>query len=274
MTTVVFGSRGNVGSHVLAGLRAAGEPARATSRVAGPGLVVADLREPATLGPALDGAERAFLYAHPEGIDGFVRAARQAGLRRVVLLSTGALARPGAESSPIAERHRAVEEALEASGLEWTFVRAGMFATNTLAWRPSIVAEGRVRLPYPEAFTAPLHEADIAAVAVTALLGAGHAGQAYPLWGPQSLTLRDQVGAIAAAVGRPIAVETVTPELARIEMSRVMPEFAVNAVLGVWAAGVDRPAAVSTLVPELTGRPARTYREWAVDHSADFRPVP
>ncbi|WP_433373792.1 NAD(P)H-binding protein [Actinoplanes sp. CA-142083] len=317
MTTVVFGARGNVGSHVVSALLAQGERVRATSRdparhgfpaaalkaaaeqaggeqaggeqaggeqaggeqaAAGQAarrwdgveVAAADLAEPATLPAVLDGAERAFLYAHPEGIDGFVTAARAAGLRRVVLLSTAALARPEAAASPIARRHRAVEEALEGSGLEWTFVRAGMFATNTLAWAPSIAADGRVGLPYPEAQTAPLHEADIAAVAATALMSDGHHGRAYTLWGPESLTLREQVAAIAAALGRPIAVETITHERARAEMTRTMPEFAVDAVLRVWRAGQGHPAAVSTLVPEVTGRPARTYAVWARDHAQDF----
>src|SRR4051812_7597264 len=138
MTTVVFGARGNVGSQVAAALRAAGEDVRPTSRDPKGAGVVADLTDPATLPAALAGAERVFLYAHPEGVDGFVGAARDAGVRRVVLLSSAALARPGNEDSPIARRHRAVEEAIEASGLEWTFLRAGMFATNTRVWAPSI----------------------------------------------------------------------------------------------------------------------------------------
>lgn len=271
MTTVVFGARGHVGSQVTTALQKTGEPVRRTSRTPGSGEVAADLTDPATLGPALAGAERAFLYAHPEGIDGFVRAAREAGLRRVVLLSSGAVGRPGSEGNPIARRHRAVEEPIENSDLEWTFIRAGLFATNALNWRPSIVAESRVRLPYPEAQTAPLHEADIAAIAVAALLEEGHSGRAYTVWGPESRTLRSQVAAIAAATGRPIDVEVVSPDEARAEMGRAMPEFAVNAVLGVWAAGVDRPAEVSTLIPDLTGEPARTFDRWAEDHAADFR---
>jgi len=72
MTTVVFGARGNVGSQVVSQLRAAGEDARPTSRNPESAAVAADLTDPATLPAALAGAERAFLYAHPEGIDGFV----------------------------------------------------------------------------------------------------------------------------------------------------------------------------------------------------------
>ena len=274
MTTVVFGGRGNVGSQVAAQLREAGQDVRTTSRIPGGADVVADLRQPGSLGPALHGAEAAFLYAYPDGIDGFVAAARQAGLRRVVFLSSAALSRPDSSDNAVARRHRVIEEALAASGLEWTFIRGGMFATNNLAWRRSIAEEGRMRFPWPQAQTAPVHEADTAALAVAALVEDGHHGKAYTLWGPESITLREQVEAIGAALGREIAVETVTADEARAELSASMPEFAVDAVLHVWSLGVDRPADVSTLIPELLGRPARTFRQWAVDHAPEFSTVP
>ncbi|WP_406275537.1 hypothetical protein OH799_03335 [Nocardia sp. NBC_00881] len=55
--------------------------------------------------------------------------------------------------------HAVVESAIEASGLEWTFIRPGMFATNALLWwQKSIRAEGVVRVPYADARTAPVHE--------------------------------------------------------------------------------------------------------------------
>lgn len=276
MTIVVFGARGNVGRQVLNGLIEAGHPVRATSRTgagldAGVPSVPADLDRPETLGRALEGATGVFLYAHPAGAEGFVAAARAAGVRKVALLSSGAVGRPGSEDSPIARRHQVVEEALEKSGLEWTFIRGGMFATNALGlWAPAIRRDGRVALPYPEAQTAPVHEADLAALAVAALTTDGHAGRAYPLWGPESLTQREQIARIAAAAGRPIVVEEVGADRARAEMGRTMPAPVVDAMLGIWAAA-DRPAETSTLVPDLLGRPARTFADWAAEHAGAFR---
>ena len=92
MATVVFCARGNVGRHVTAGLLAAGEQVRVTSRnpaTAGfPSqlqVAAADLEEPGTLPAALAGAGSVFLYAKPAGIQGFVEAAQAAGVRHVVL---------------------------------------------------------------------------------------------------------------------------------------------------------------------------------------------
>jgi uncharacterized protein YbjT (DUF2867 family) len=279
VVTVVFGARGNVGRHVADGLLAAGERIRVTSRNpdAGgfpPGVEVAaaDLEHPETLPAALQGAEKAFVYAKPEGIDGFVEAVKTAGLRKVVLLSSAAVVNADAEHNPIARQHRVVEEAIERSGLDWTFVRPGMFATNTRWWwTRSIREEGAVRLPYPDAQTAPIHEKDMAALAVTALTRPGHEGRAYTVLGPESLTLRRQVEYIGGALNKEIAVETVSPDDARAEMAKTMPAIGVETMMRMWQAGDGVPARTSTIVQEVTGRPAHTFAQWAKDHADDFR---
>jgi uncharacterized protein YbjT (DUF2867 family) len=212
-----------------------------------------------------------FLYAEPQGIEGVLGVARAAGVEQVVLLSSAWVVAKGRESSPIARRHLIVEQAISASGLPWTFVRPGGFATNALQWAPSIKAAGVVRAVYPEAQVAPIHEQDIAAVAVAALTSPGHAGQAYVLTGPESLTQRRQVELIGAAIGRPIRFEELTPEQAREQLGRFMPPAIVDTLLSYLAAADGVPAPVSDTVQQVTGRPARTFAEWATDHAADFR---
>jgi uncharacterized protein YbjT (DUF2867 family) len=279
MVAVVFGARGSVGRHVAAGLSAAGQQVRLTSRepaTAGlsddPRVVSADLELPETLGPALDGATKAFLYARPRGIDGFVAAARAAGVRRVALLSSAAVVGRDPEHNPIARDHRAVELALEDSGLAWTFIRPGLFATNTRWWwQRSIREEGAARLPYPEAQTAPVHEKDLAALAVTALTEGGHERRAYAVYGPQSLTLREQVGLIGQAIGRAVRVEEVSPEQAREQLAQTIGPAGASAILGSWEAGRPGPAATSAVVREVTGRAGLTFGQWAADHASDFR---
>jgi len=279
MVTVVFGAGGNVGRHVAAGLSSAGEKMRLTSRKPlpmgfppGSEVVTADLENPETLPAVLDGAQRVFLYAKPEGIDGFVTAAESAGVQHVVLLSSGAVIHPDAAHNPIARAHIAVESALENSSLTWTFIRPGMFATNTLWWwRNSIRDEGIVRVPYPDAQTAPIHEKNLAALAVTALTQPGHHGHAYPVWGPESLSIRQQVRHIGAAAGREITLETISVEQARVELGKTMPPVGVDAILAAWQAGTTAPPQVSTVVADVTGRPAHTFAQWAEDHANDFR---
>lgn len=298
MVAVVFGARGNVGRHVAAGLLARGVRVRAISRNPGPGsgpgsdggtpgtataptalgtevteVVAADLDRPETLPPVLVGADRVFLYAKPEGISGFVQAAEAAGVRHVVFLSSSTVASPDAESSPIARMHRTVEQAIERSNLDWTFLRPGTFATNTQArWSETIRAENVVRLPYPEAQSAPVHEKDIAALAVTALSEPGHSRQAYTVFGSESLTLRRQAELIGEAIGKRIRVEVVSPDQARAELGKTVPfSFIADAIVDQWADGDGVPAPISVIVDKVTGQPAHTFAEWAVDHADDFR---
>jgi uncharacterized protein YbjT (DUF2867 family) len=279
MVTVVFGATGNVGRHVAGGLLAAGEEVRATSRRPGaagdlPGaeVVTADLERPDTLPAALRGAAKVFLYAKPDGVEGFVEAAVSAGVQHVVLLSSAAVVTPDAQGNPIARLHRTVESAIERSGIDWTFIRPGMFATNTLWWwqRP-IRDEGVVRNPYPDSQTAPVHEQDLAALAVAALTRPGHRRQAYTVYGPESLTLRRQVEHIGDAIGRTIRFEVIAADEARTELSRTIPAIGVETFLRQWAARDGIPAEVSTTVEDVTGRPARTFAQWAADHADDFR---
>lgn len=82
----------------------------------------------------LAGADKVFLYAKPEQIEAFVTAARSAGVRQVVLLSSVSVVMATSEQNPIARMHRTVEQAIERSGLDWTFIRPGMFATNARWW--------------------------------------------------------------------------------------------------------------------------------------------
>jgi len=272
---VVTGATGNVGGNVVRQLLDAGERVRAVTRSPGTArlpqgveVVGGDLAEPSTLTGGFDGAERMFLFPVPSTVDSVAELAKASGVRRVVVLSSSAAADQG--DNPIAVMHRTVEQALENSGLDWTFVRPGGFATNTLSWAPSVRAEGVVRAPYPDAVANLIHEADIAAVATTALLEDGHVGARYELTGPHSNTQIEQVQAIAAAIGRDVRFEEQTPEQARRTMVEYMPAPIADILLNYWASSVGSPAPVLPTVEQVTGRPARSYPEWAVDHAEDF----
>jgi uncharacterized protein YbjT (DUF2867 family) len=128
-----------------------------------------------------------------------------------------------------------------------------------------------VRWPYADAVTSPIHQRDIAAVAVRALCEDGHAGAKYILTGPQSLTQPEQVCTIGDALGRALRFEEIPPEAARREMSAMMPAFIADMLLGAWPATVGKPAPVTSTVAEITGVPARSFYDWVVDHAADFQ---
>jgi uncharacterized protein YbjT (DUF2867 family) len=128
-----------------------------------------------------------------------------------------------------------------------------------------------VRCPHLEAPTAPIDGRDIAAVAVRALCEDGHAGAEYVLTGPQSLRQFGQISTIGDVIGRSLRIQEMSPEEARSEWLTVMPAFIVTMLLGAWAAAIGQPAFATSTVAEIKGAPARTFRDWATDHAAEFR---
>lgn len=281
MTVLVTGATGSVGRHVVARLMAAGVPVRALTRnPAAAGLPEGvdvregDLTRPDTLRAALHGVERLYLFPVPETAREVVAAAKEAGVRRIVVLSSSSVLDASGDNHS-GEHHRAVERAVEESGIDFTFVRPDEFATNVLwKWGHSIRAEGVVRAPYGNAPRVLIHEADVAAVAATALLQDGHTGRAYVLTGPEAITQADQVRAISKALGRDIEFVEITPDEARTLMGQAMPAPVVEMVLGYLADAVVNPPAVLDTVERVTGVPALTFARWAADHAADFTPVP
>lgn len=278
MTTLVIGARGSIGREVLGQLSAAGEPVRASVRdpaatglPAGVPVVVADVTRPETLPAAFDGVDRVFLYAPAGRVDGFVEAASRAGLERVVLLSSGSVLLPDAVGNVIAEEHRAVERVFAESGLPWLPVRPLVLANNSLNWADSIRAEGVVRLVHPEAVLAPVHERDIAAVVVAALLGKAGDEAGGMLTGPEPLSQRRQVELVGAAIGRDIRVEELTEAQARERFGATERQEVVNAVIQFIASAARGGSPVTATVEQVLGRPAVPFAQWAREHAADFR---
>lgn len=149
------------------------------------------------------------------------------------------------------------------------------------------VFQGDLLDPADDLDSAPIHEADIATVAVAALLEDKHVGKAYTLSGPEQLTVRGQVQAIADALGKKVRYEEVTREEAR-DILKAMGGFAAESADlqlgfvdydGGEGSGDDgySDQDYSDLMKPLpgfglaTGKTGRTYAEWARDHVEDFR---
>ncbi|MEU8672737.1 hypothetical protein AB0C71_38260 [Streptomyces anulatus] len=77
---------------------------------------------------------------------------------------------------------------------------------------------------------------------------------------------------ISEAIGRPVRFEEVTLDQAIEQMKAAgYPPELVEAILPAQADMLDNPEPVNDEVERITGTPARSFREWAVDHAADFR---
>lgn len=275
---LVTGATGNVGRAVVEQLVAAGAPVRALSRhpertdwPVGVEAVAGDLVDgvPASV---FEGVRAMHLFPAPERVTDVVAAAAAGGVQHVTVLSS--LSMTTGLDSPLRWRHANVEAAVEASGMGWTHLRPGMFMTNTLGWADGIRTSGVVRQPYPDATAAPIHEADIAGVAVAALLEPErHAGSAYALSGPEALSQRDRVAVLARVIGREVRFEELSRDEARAEMLATpwLNERLADALLDLQAATTEpQDDLVLPGVESVLGRPGRTFASWVADHRSAF----
>jgi uncharacterized protein YbjT (DUF2867 family) len=272
----ITGAGGNVGRPLVQALAAAGEQVTAVSRRPPPGegtgvrYLRADLAEPESLKPALDGAEALFLLVAGEEPGRILDIARAGGVAHVVLLSS-----QGAGSRPAAYPHAAAfEDAVRQSGLDWTVLRPAGFHTNALGWAPMVRAERTVAAPFGDVGLPVIDPADIAAAAAVVLRGGpagAHAGRAHELTGPAAVSPRQQAAAIGAALGAPVAFTELTPAQARTAMLAFMPEAIADATLGILGDPSPAEQGVRPDLAQLLGRPPATFAGWAARNVAAFR---
>src|SRR5262249_31147629 len=279
---LVTGATGHIGSQVVAQLRGTGCRVRALSRnpqsanlprdieVASGDLAMAD-----TLDACLSGVDAVFLvWLAPLAAAAPALASIASHVERIVLLTSPHRTAHPFFQQPNALRivHAGVDQLVEASGRQWTILRPGPFAINCRNWwAPQIKSGDVVRWCHADAATAPVHERDVAAVAVRALGDEGHHGREYVRTGPASLTQRQQVEIIGDAIGRPLSFMELSRQSARDMMTAMMSDAVADMLLDAYGAAVDLPAYVTSTIADVTGAFPRSFRQWAVDHADDFR---
>ncbi|MBL1091501.1 MULTISPECIES: NAD(P)H-binding protein [Streptomyces] len=270
-TTLVIGATGTTGSRTTAQLIAAGHRVKAASRRATPlpgaEPVRFDWYDPATFGDALTGAERVYLVPPVGDPDPaavmlpFLQQARNAGVRRAVLLSASAIP----EGGPAAG---AVHQALPGLFDEWAVLRPSWFMQNftgTHAHADSIREHGVILTAAGTGRVGFVDADDIAAVAVRALTDDPPPDTDLVLTGPTALSHDDIAAIVTQTTGRPVAHRHLSHDDLRDRLAAVMPlEFATM------LADMDRAIAggaedrITDSVQRVTGRPPHDFRAVAV----------
>jgi (4-alkanoyl-5-oxo-2,5-dihydrofuran-3-yl)methyl phosphate reductase len=210
---LVTGATGNVGAELVRQLHDAGHDVRAllkdraAAAKVGDGVetAVGDLADPDSIEAAMRGVESADLLVPivpllREWDANLISAAKRAGVRRVVKHSD--LGADHDDATTMQRWHRAGEQVIEQSGMEWTLIRPSGFMTNALGWAPAIQAAGVVYYPGGDGRLAVVDPRDIAAAAVAVLTQPGHEGRAYDITGPEAISAADQVRVIGEELGR------------------------------------------------------------------------
>ncbi|MEU6314012.1 NmrA family NAD(P)-binding protein [Streptomyces sp. NPDC047014] len=266
-TTLVIGATGTTGSRVLAGLVAERYAVRAASRkatpVAGAQPVAFDWYDPAGHADALAGADRVYVIP-PVGdpdpaavVLPFLRRARDAGMRRAVLLSASSIPEGGPAAGQV---HRALPGIFE----EWAVLRPSWFMQNFTGGHPhaeSIRRDGELLTATGTGRVGFVDAEDIAAVAVRALTDVRAPNTDLVLTGPEALSYDEVAAVFSQVTGRPVAHRHLSHADLRDRLAAAMPaEFAgllADMDLAIAGGAEDR---VTDAVHRLTGRPATSLR--------------
>ena len=278
---LITGATGNIGRELIPLLLETRQPVRVFVREerkvahldAGVERAVGDLDNPETLLPAVQGVERIFLVTYETRQDiNVIEAAKRAGVKHIVKLST---LEATDHKIQVGKWHYEREELIRASGLDWTFLRPGMFMSNSIEWwAESIKGQNSVFFPGgKKGKVAPVDPRDVAKVAAAALTQPGHNGQAYELTGIELFTIGAMVQVISRVLGKTIQYVDIPPIAAKLFMRKTgMDKTLVNALMEMLGSlRRNEGAMVTDTVERITGHPPRTFEAWCREHIQAFQ---
>jgi uncharacterized protein YbjT (DUF2867 family) len=264
---LILSGKGKTGRRVAAQLDAREVPYRLASRSSEQRF---DWYDESTWAATFAGADTAYL-APPVGPTGlaqagkFIQQAADDGLRRVVLLSGRGVGSPGRDFA-VYDGQLDLENAVKASGLDWTIVQPAWFAQGfSEDFLRFHVLASEIRLSAGTGAEAWIDTDDVGDVMTTALLDETYTGRTIPISGPRPLTMTDIAGHLSAATGRPISYVDLDPEahVAELIEQGLTPEDA-DAVRDLFAVIRNhRSEYVSDGVEQVLGRPPRDFADWA-----------
>ena len=278
----VTGASGTLGSEVTRQLASEQAPFRAAyfsskgadaARASGLETVMIDYNRPETLRAAFQRCDALFLLG-PSVLNqtelelNAVEAAKAAGVRRIVKQSVMGAAE---EAYSLANVHRPVEQAIESSGLAWTFLRPNSFMQNTVTFMGGTIrAESAFYSASGRAAISHVDVHDIAAVAVKALTTPDHEGQAYSLNGPEALTYDAMADALSKVLGRPIShVNLPSADLKSAMLAEGMPDALADRMLDLERYFRENHAGELTDdIKQVTGRDPRQFAAYARETAA------
>ena len=230
----------------------------------------ADFGEPAGLAGAFDGASTVLIVSvngigeesvrrHRNAVD----AAVAAGAERIVYTSHMG-ASPSSPFPPMPD-HAATEQALRQSGVAFTSLRNGFYATTVPMLLGPALETGELRVPEdgPVAWTT---HADLAAAAARILAEGGFDGFTPPLTGAEAVDMTRIAEIATQRTGRPIRRVVVPDEEYRQGLLAAgLPTAAAGMLVGLFAASRRGDfAAAGPALAGLLGRPTISIEDYLI----------
>ncbi|WP_326551293.1 NmrA family NAD(P)-binding protein [Micromonospora sp. NBC_01813] len=290
---LVTGATGKTGRRIVDALIARHHPVRAASRQrpteqrateqrptdpdAAARHVLFDWHDPATHRAAVDGVHAIYLIPPPGTTDPaaqlepFLDLAHDAGVRRIVLLSSSAFQ---AGDPGFGQVHATIAKQFP----QWAVLRPSWFLQNFVGEHPhahSIRRDGEIVTATAAGKVAFIDVADIAAVAVRALTDLTPHNTEHLLTGPQAHSYAEVAAMISEVSGRPVRHTAIGVD----EMSRRLAGFGIPDAFAAVLAGLDGDIAAgsedrtTSTVHDVTGRAPTSLRDFGLTHAAHWRPT-
>jgi len=237
-------------------------------------IFVGDLADAATLSDALQGTDVFLLITSGPDLarqdKALAEAAKAANVGHLVKLSSF-----DAREQNIGTGvwHAQGQRAIQAVGIDHTFVQPSGFMSNALYWANSIKSAGVVRTATGDGKIPFIHPQDIADVTTEVLISQKHRGASLPITGPESLSYAEMAAKVAAVIGKPIRFEAISEAEARSQQQAwgAAPEL-LEARLSIFRAIREgRLDSITTVVEQVLGRKATTFDQWASENVEAFR---
>ncbi len=281
---MVTGANGKLGGHVVANLRALVGPAGFVAGTRDPSTAFArelaasgvqvrrtDFDDPSSLTKAFEAVEAVMIistYApnsvRPRQNLNAIESAKRAGVRRLVYTSFAG-ASPTSQADHSVEVHWPTEQALMASGMEYTILRHALYADIMVGDLEETLSTGVLRRAGGSAPCAYIARDDLGVSAATVLAKPGHENRIYTETMEQTLT-GDQICALMSEVfGRRIRYEAVSAEDWPAYMTEHwgVPAELARSSLGTMRAVEDGEFDIVTGDYEaITGRKPKSMREF------------
>lgn len=251
------GAEVRIGAHTVAKAQAAFPQAQ---------VVRFDFNDEQSVQAAVDGVNAMYLASPGDmaaaPVKGVVDHAPAAGVGRIVRLSA-----MGVEHTDTPLRQ--IEQHIEATDLQWTFLRPNWFLQNySTTYAQSIREQNAFYEPAGDAKTSFIDARDIAAVAVQALTEDGHHGQAYTITGAQAYDRYQVAQTIAQATGKDVRYVPIDDAQFRASMTAFgAPQAYIELLSNIYIplrAGLMEPMADT--VQRVLDRAPITLEQFAADH--------
>jgi NAD(P)H dehydrogenase (quinone) len=230
----------------------------------------ADFRDPDLMRQALLDVEKALFIPTYDTNDVRLRqnlnaleAAAAAGVRHVVYPSFLNAESKLVEHSQMV--HYPTEQAIKASGLQFTILRHALYADLLIADLQSTLASGVLHRCGGAARCAYVARADLGVSAAQVLMSDGHAGRVYSETMERTYSGAEAAALMSEVFGKPVRYEAVSASDWPRYMTEnwgVPPELAKSTVGTMQAIEAGEFDIVSPDYRAITGHPARTLREF------------